>query len=61
MPSLVTLHMVAALAVSTTLPDRLAFDLITDLEPYLAAIESPDSEVVKARVRSLAGQHPRGG
>ncbi len=41
MPSLVTLHMVAALAVSTTLPDRLAFDLITDLEPYLAAIESP--------------------
>jgi hypothetical protein len=35
--------------------------LITNLEPYLTAIESPDSEVVKARVRSLAGQHPNSG
>lgn len=42
-------------------PARLAFDLITNLEPYLTAIESPDSEVVKARVRSLAAQHPNSG
>ena len=37
------------------------FDLITNLEPYLTAIESPDSEVAKARVRSLARRHPSNG
>jgi hypothetical protein len=30
-------------------PDRPQFALITDLEPYLAATESPDSPVMKAR------------
>jgi hypothetical protein len=44
-----------------TWPARAAFDLITNLEPYLTAIESPDSEVVKAKVRSLAGTHPNSG
>lgn len=53
--------LVATVIARGTWPDRPALDLITNLEPYLTAIESPDSEVVKARVRSLAGQHPNSG
>jgi hypothetical protein len=34
-------------------PERPAFSLVADLEPYLAAIESPDSEVVAAKLRAL--------
>lgn len=52
---------VATVIARGTWPARPALDLITNLKPYLTAIESPDSEVVKARVRSLAGQHPNGG
>ena len=52
---------VATVIARGTWPARPTLDLITNLEPYLTAIESPDSEVVKARVRSLAGQHPNGG
>jgi hypothetical protein len=33
-------------------PDHPAFDLVTDLEAYLTAMESPDSEVVKAKLRA---------
>jgi hypothetical protein len=53
--------MVGTVITRGTWPDRPAFDLIANLEPYLTAIESPDSEVVKARVWSLAGQHPNSG
>ncbi len=34
-------------------PERPAFDLINDLEPYLTALESADSEVIKARIRAI--------
>jgi hypothetical protein len=34
-------------------PARPAFDVVTDLEPYLTAMESPESEVVKAKLRAL--------
>jgi hypothetical protein len=39
-------------------PDHPAFELITDLEPYLTAIESPDSEVVTAKARALLAARP---
>jgi hypothetical protein len=38
-------------------PAHPAFSLITDLEPYLAAIESPDSEVLAAKLRALHTDH----
>ena len=33
-------------------PDRPEFALVTDLEPYLAAMESAESEVIKAKLRA---------
>ena len=41
-------------------PDQPAFDIVTDLEPYLTATESPDSEVVKAKLRALRAANRRG-
>lgn len=38
-------------------PDRPEFAIITDLEPYLAQMESPDSEVIRAR---LLARYPDG-
>lgn len=48
--------LVATVVARAAWPDRPAFDLITNLEPYLTAIESRNSEVVKARARALALQ-----
>jgi hypothetical protein len=39
-------------------PDHPVFDWITDFEPYLTAIESPDSEVVTAKARALLAARP---
>jgi hypothetical protein len=36
-------------------PERPQFALVTDLEPYLAAIEYADSAVIAARLRALSG------
>jgi hypothetical protein len=46
--------MVATVIARGSWPYRPAFDLIRNLEPYLMAIQSPDSAVVKAKVRALA-------
>jgi hypothetical protein len=40
-------------------PDQPAFDIVTDLEPYLTAMESPDSEAVKAKLRALRAANRR--
>jgi hypothetical protein len=45
--------LVATVIARGSWPDHPAFYLMTDLEPYLTAIESPDSEVVKAKLRAL--------
>jgi hypothetical protein len=41
-------------------PAQPAFDVVTDLEPYLTAMESAESEVVKAKLRALQALNRRG-
>jgi len=52
--------LVATVTSRASWPDHPAFDLVTDLEPYLITMESPDSNVVQAKVRALQAMNRPG-